>query len=394
MWNVSLTLVGNHKYTNTKLTMKKINQFVKVIIILLLASCEKNNISTELEANFSDSYISQHQDKYFIEIPEVYELANIIMAVKYQNSNNDYFIEKNTSYFKTVIDNFNPYKTTELFKQFNYSETDFLNNYSFRENSYRCIFSEGQIISDNIYLKETWSPNIFEKHIDHIQAFSEESNFQVFYNENNEFYASQIALYDSLIPLRHMWDWLETNFTSKINCYKIIISPLTTGSHSTQQYESNEYKETLMFVQGFNREIDSFDSINIAINIRYVFTEIDHNYVNSVTDKYRNELNKSMADLNSWRKKNQMNEMYNDAYKIFNEYLTWAIYDLYISEFYLPNTYDKIQNTTVSFMENQRGFIKFREFEKYLVNLYNNRADNERLENLYPQILEWISKNN
>jgi len=45
-------------------------------------------------------------------------------------------------------------------------------------------------------------------------------------------------------------------------------------------------------------------------------------------------------------------------------------------------------------MENRRGFIKFREFEDYLINIYKNRADNEKIEDLYPQIIDWISKNN
>lgn len=374
--------------------MKEISQLAMITIILLFTACEKNNdIFPELEANFSESYISEHQDKYFIEIPEVYELANVVMAIKYQNSNRDYFIEKNTSYFQSVIDNFSPYKSTELFNRFNYSETDFTNNYSFRENSYKYLFNEGQIKSSDIYLEETWSPNIFEKHIDDIQAFSDESKFQSFYHDNHVFYNQQIALYDSLIPIKGMWDWLETNFTTKYDCYKIIISPLTTGSHSTQRYEANGYKETLMFVQGLNKEIDSFDSINIALNIRYVFTEIDHNYVNPATDKYISELNASMKNLTIWKKSNQINEMYDNAYKIFNEYMTWAVYDLYISKILNQNDFESIKNITVSFMENDRGFMKFEEFEDYLFHLYNSRLENENIENLYPKILIWIKEN-
>ena len=373
--------------------MKRIVKFIIVAIITLLASCEKKNISPEPSANFSDSYISQHRDNYFIEIPEVYELANIIMAVKYQYSNTHHFIEKNTSYFKSVIDHFSAFKSTELFNQFNYSETDLIDNYSFRDNSYMYIFKEGQIISSNIYLRDIWSTNNFEKHLNEIQAFSEESDFQNFYNNNLEYYNSHIALYDSLIPIRHMWNWLETNFTSKYDCYKIIISPLSTGSHSTTSYETDEYKETLMFVQGLHKEIDSFDSTNIALNIRYVFTEIDHNYVNPATDKYRNELYNSMTDLDKWRRKNQANELYSNAYKIFNEYMTWAVYDLYIFDCYSQSIFKNMQNTTGSYMEDNRGFIKFREFENYLISLFKNRTEDKKFEDFYPEIMDWIKDN-
>jgi hypothetical protein len=374
--------------------MKRIVQFIIVAIIILLTSCENQNVSPEPDANFSDLYISQHQDNYFIEIPEVYELANIIMAVKYQYSNNHYFIEKNTTYFQSVINHFSVHKSAELFNKFNYSETDLIENYTFRDNSYMYVFDEGQIISSNIYLKDIWSSsNNFEKLLPEVQAFSEESDFQNFYKNNLEYYNSHIALYDSLIPIRHLWLWLETNFTSKYDCYKIIISPLTTGSHSTQSYETDEYKETLMFVQGLHKEIDLLDSINIALNIRYVFTEIDHNYVNPATDRYRSELKNSLTDLDKWRRKNQTNELYSDAYKIFNEYMTWAVYDIYIFDCYSQSIFKNMQNTTGSFMEDNRGFIKFREFENYLISLFKNRIENEKLEDFYPEIMNWIKDN-
>lgn len=388
------TVVQIINNTHSKQIMKKKHQFLIVLFVILFSSCEKDDRSPEPEANFSESYIAQHRGNYFIEIPEVYELANIIMAVKYQNFNDGISLEKNTSYYQSVLDHFNPYRSTDLFRQLNYSETDYLSFLSFRDNSYMYMFSDDQIMFSNTYLREIWDSNIFEKHIGAVQSFAKESNFQEFYNENSEFYNSQIALYDSLIPVKHMWNWLETSFTSRIDCYKIIISPLTADHHSTTSYESNDYKETLMFVQGLNPEIDTINTMSIALIIRRVFTEIDHNYVNPVTDKHVNELNKSMANLNSWRKLSDDNAYYDDAYSIFNEYMTWAVYDLYISEFYSPNNYDSIRNRTVNSMENIRGFIKFREFEDYLIISYKNRADNEKIEDLYPQIIDWISKNN
>ncbi|MGD2034259.1 MAG: DUF4932 domain-containing protein [Bacteroidales bacterium] len=375
--------------------MKMRYPFLVLALIILLGSCEKENISPEPAANFSDSYIAQHRDNYFIEIPEVYELANIIMAVKYQYSNNDYFIEKNTSYFQSVIDHFSAFQSAEIFDQFNYSETDYIENYTFRDNSYMYVFNEGQIVSGNIYLRDIWSSsNNFEKHLNEVQAFSEESDFRNFYNENLEYYNSHIALYDSLIPVRHMWDWLEENFTSKYDCYKIIISPLTTGSHSTQRYETDEYKETLMFIEGLHRETDTFDSVNIALNIRIVFTEIDHNYVNPATDKFRDELTNSMTNLNKWKQENQTNQLYDNAYKIFNEYMTWAIFDLYIFEHYSQNIFEQIQNSTVRQMENNRGFIKFGEFEDHLLDLLKNRSGNDKAEDFYPEIMNWVKDNN
>ena len=247
----------------------------------------------------------------------------------------------------------------------------------------------------SIYLYNIWtSSNNFEKHLNEVQAFSDQSDFRNFYSNNVDYYNDQIALYDSLIPVRHMWDWLEENFSTEYDCYKIIISPLTVGSHSTKRYETDEFKETLMFIEGLHRETDSFDSINIALNIRFVFTEIDHNYVNPVTDNYADELNSSMTNLNRWKQANQTNTLYGDAYKIFNEYMTWAVYDLYIYEHYPQDMFEQIKSSTDAKMENERGFIQFTEFENYLLNLFKNKSGNEKIEDFYPDIMNWVRENN
>ena len=362
-------------------------------MIILFYACKKDENSPDQIIKFSDEYILQHKGKYLIEIPEVYELSHIVMAITYQNSSSDYFIQKNTSYYRDVIDYFNQYNTSGIFSSFNYSETDFNNNYSFRTNSYCYMFENDNIISKEIY-PVMWQPDIFKTYKDEIQDFSLESKFRQFYADHLSFYNSQIALYDSLIQIKQVWSWLEGQFSSQYDCYKIMISPLTAGSHNTKEFETDNYKETLMFVSGFNREIDSFDTTNVLLKTRLFFTEIDHNYVNPVSDIYIDELNSSMSNLTIWKDPQQINELYDNAYSVFNEYMTWAVYDLYVLEKYPKYIYEEIRETTIYRMETGRGFIKFQEFEDYLISLYQNITDNEKIEDLYPKILKWVKDNN
>ena len=373
--------------------MRQTIQFIFFSLIVVFQSCKKEDTTPNQSVNFSDEYILQHKGKYFIEIPDVYELAHVVMAVKYQNSNNNYFIRKNTSYFEELLIYFNQYKDSEIFEKFSYSETDFSENYAFRSNSYAYTLDNNYISSKGIYPK-IWSPDIFKSLKNDVESFALKSDFNDFYLSHLDFYQSQISLYDSLIPINDIWQWLEEQFSSRYDCYKILISPLTTGSHNTNRFEVPEYKETIMFVSGLNKETNSLDTANIALNIRYVFTEIDHNYVNPVSDKYSNEITISMSNLRTWKSENQINGLYDNAYKIFNEYMTWAVYDLYISEKYPGNTFENIRQTTISKMENSRGFIKFQEFEDYLISLYRNRTDTEKIEDFYPQLLQWIKDNN
>jgi hypothetical protein len=67
-----------------------------------------------------------------------------------------------------------------------------------------------------------------------------------------------------------------------------------------------------------------------------VFSEIDHNYVNPVSDKYKKEINKIMGDehRSKWIKANGDGKYYGTGYKVFNEYMTHAVYLIYTNEFY------------------------------------------------------------
>ncbi len=374
--------------------MKLINILRTIIfLVIVLQACTKSDVSLNQSANFSNEYILEHKGKYSIEIPDVYELAHVIMAIKYQNSSDDYFIEKNTSYFEEVISKFSENKNSNIFKSFNYYETDFKNNYSFRTNSYNYLLDHNSIVSKNIYPR-LWSPDIFKSLKDDIEDFAIESDFHNFYMDHLDFYQSQIALYDSVTPIKDIWQWLEGQFSTRYDCYKIIISPLTKGSHNTKRFETSGYKETIMFVSGLNREIDSFDTTNIILNIRYVFTEIDHNYVNPVSDRYKKAISNAMSNLNVWKKENAINKLYDDAYSVFNEYMTWAVFDIYVSEKYPEHIFENIRQITIDKMEKGRGFIKFEEFENYLIGLFKNRTDNKTIEDLYPEVLQWIKDNN
>lgn len=372
--------------------MKRTIRFLFLLSLVVFSACEKENNTPNQSPNFSNEYILAHKGKYFIEVPDVYELAHVVMAVKFQNSNKDYFIQKNTTYFEELLTYFNQYKDSKIFDRFSYSETDFNNNYSFRTNSYAYSLDNNYINSKEVY-PTMWSPDIFESLKNDIERFALESDFNDFYLAHSGFYQSQISLYDSLIPIHDIWQWLEGQFSSRYDCYKILISPLTTGSHNTCRFETPEYKETIMFVSALNEEMTSHDTIELALNIRYVFTEIDHNYVNPVSDKYRNEIKKSMSNLSVWKRENQINGLYNNAYKIFNEYMTWAVYDLYISEKYPESVFEDIRQTTINKMENSRGFIKFREFEDYLISLYRDKIETKIIEDFYPEILQWMKDN-
>ena len=198
------------------------------------------------------------------------------------------------------------------------------------------------------------------------------------------------------MPVIKMWEWLEKNFTSRFDAYKIVFSPLIGGSHSTQNFtfftnDGSIYHECVMFVNGPERYNNVEKEINIGLASGTVFTEIDHNYVNPVTSKYRKEIDNIFKNDHIWMVRNSSNLGYDKGEYVFNEYMTHAVFCLYMNEYYEGETARYVIDKRIELMEKRRGFIKFREFFNKLSELYIKRDNNDKVSDLYPQIIEWAS---
>jgi hypothetical protein len=113
-----------------------------------------------------------------------------------------------------------------------------------------------------------------------------------------------------------------------------------------------------------------------------VFTEIDHNYINPLSDKYLEEINTFIGDLEKWN--NMKYRDYPSAVSTFNEYMTYAFYTLYVMDSYNQEDAELIIKRCEEVMHN-RGFIQFSEFNQKLMSLYA-KDNNFTEEGLYQSI--------
>ena len=123
---------------------------------------------------------------------------------------------------------------------------------------------------------------------------------------------------------------------------------------------------------------------------REVFTEIDHNYVNPLSDQYIKEIEASMSDYKKW---NHQKRGYQNSYATFNEYMTWGLFNLYAKETYTPKQLDTILNFQSNFMEESRKFVAFKAFSQQLTVLYEEQKRTTgtiEIEPLYPLMLKWM----
>lgn len=182
-----------------------------------------------------------------------------------------------------------------------------------------------------------------------------------------------------------MWRWLETRFPVRYDRYRIVFSPLINGSHSTQRFTTGGVRETVMFIAGPDVVASTVDArLRTAHLERLVFTEIDHNYVNPATDRYSGAVRRIFDNVSFW---NGDANNYRSPAATFNEYMTWAVFNLYARDAYDAATSAAIRENVITSMIRNRRFHKFREFEQVVQDVYAAAVSQPCIPNLYGEIL-------
>lgn len=348
----------------------------------------------EASVHFDANYISQNSGKHYIEIPPVFELANIVFALTDAGAEDDNLVEKRTKYHKEVMKYFGKWKQHPLLQKINplMNEDAYSTYYDYRMDSYGYDLVNGKIIPSKIYTnlgRRTSIQN--DKNL--WEQFVKDSHFEEFYKQHTAYYQTQISKTQQYLALSHNWQWLEARFPNRYNCYKVVMSPLINGFHNTQNYEDNGFKECLMIVcdaQGLEKIPNK--KIISGIYTGIVFTEIDHNYVNPISDMFINDINPIFSDRKKWTSEAGDATHYTNPYTVFNEYMTHAIYLVYIHDNYKKWQYNIIKKRRVALM-NRRGFKQFELFNNQLLSLYNQQKEKNFVK-LYPAMLDWAKHSN
>ncbi len=345
---------------------------------------------------FSKEYVKSNTGKVDVEIPEVYELANVIWMLSPSGQRN-LDIDTTRDYYKKMVSWFKPFMNHPIFKKLDVPDSTYYDDYyGFRENSFAFNFDKDikstRLNFDGPYYYVWGGDDLFTELKPMVEDFAKKSGYREFYKSNKEYYTQLEKRQSELLPVKKMWDWLEVQFPeTKFQSYKVVFSPLITGSHSTQQYHDKvdgiEFREAVMFVCGpesYDRaKISEEKKIGLMSGI--VFTEIDHNYVNAVSYQYRKDIDPIFANRELWAKEV---DGYHSPQAVFNEYMTHALFCLYIMDTYDKETADYVIANRVSLMVDRRKFSKFKEFNEALIDIRNRNKDKKVVE-LYTELIEW-----
>ena len=383
------------------------------LLLLLICSISQSlfgqNIENEPYAYFSKEYIEKYNNKSVVEIPEVSELINIIMALHKDAEKEDNMFDVSTAYYKKVKEYFKELNshpiidvihdnihTITLLEEHNinvFSTESYDFYYNLKMNACSYYFNEsGTIVHNGAVKNFRDGDNIVHKYLDLIQDFSNKSNFRQFYKENKTYYDSLTSTYIRLNPIQKMQYWLHKKFDYSYGSYMIYFSPLVNGAHSARFFNKGDFKQAFMFVCSIEPNLEVSMMEDEIMSSRPLFTEIDHSYVNPLSDKYLEKINQSFSNRKKWAN-GDITQGYHDAYMVFNEYMTFAIYSLYVYDNYPKENLDKYVPLLEKLMVESRGFINFKDFNKVLLQKYKSNP-NSKMPELYDHILDWAANVN
>lgn len=341
---------------------------MSLIAVLLI-----QNAAAQHSASFSKDYQTTMRDSVTYEIPEVCELFHVVTALTPFGKGNTGIIDHSTDYHKEVIAYFEEYQDHPIVKKI---QKELRRNRYNRLKMDACGFlfnATGEIIKDKTYPTLSFeSKNWLEKYIKDLEDFSKKSKFQAFYQKHKEIYTKQIQLQKKQLAVKNHWDWLEQKFTSSYDSYRITFSPLVDGSHSANYFIDDDFKQSVMFIgppyvteKYTNKQLEGLAG-------RMVFTEIDHNYINPLSDNYLDEIKLLFTDLEQWN--NMKYRDYSTALSTFNEYTTYMFYSLYVIDNYDEADAKLIIARCEKVMEN-RGFIQYAEFNQQALEFYSKNRE-------------------
>lgn len=324
------------------------------------------------------------QDNVKIEMTESYELSNIILALTQYGRTDKWDVQKVPPYYDEILKYFEPVKNHPLLDSVNYSRPKWEKFLGFRTDMYAFSFDKNGKLKRN-YPFNSFGPIEVDKNIDLINDFVEKSNYRRFYKDHKDLYDKIISNYKEYYFVGKSKQFLdkvsEKSKNDALKKYIVAISPLVGGQNCHRDTDSS----TTVDFPNISKDL-ILGNLETGYKTRVVenhslFTEMDHGYVNPISDKYE-RLITSNFNIAKWDKESGYSGING-----FNEYMTWAVYDLFIKENF-PKVADSIA-LQWQYQNASRGFIAQNLFAKKVSELYFKQKGNKRIESIYKPLLKW-----
>jgi hypothetical protein len=350
-------------------------------------------------AVFTEAYQQENRGQIQLLIPDVYEMVNIAIALTSFARENPGLTVTDTEYFSRVETHFAPVREHPFVSALDAAMRQIQNRYfTDKMNAYAFVFDEaGQIQPSSIYNRTGFAGdrvNSLAPQLEAMRSFAAESGFLDFYRANQAHYQSQITYLRDTVDIPEMARWLQANFPD-VHAYdgvKIVFSPLVGWNQSLTTIENNGYRELQPHVNfpysgvsGVSAEADAISRGAI------LFTEMNHGFINPTAEGYAAEIDAAIGARELWADDTKAARSYGSDQALFNEYMNWLLVSLYERDHMTAADFSIAGPRISRIMVADRGFLKFPELERFVLDLYASRQPGQTLADLYPEIITWFA---
>ncbi|CAN5403764.1 hypothetical protein BH09BAC4_BH09BAC4_17780 [soil metagenome] len=347
-------------------------------------------------AVFNDAYKKANEGKTSLEIPEVYELINVVFALT--NYGKTPAIYKETDYYPAVIAHFSPCKNHPAVRSIDSLLAKSEGNYyNLKMDSYAYRFDGAKLINGGVYDRVNWGEvNELAPYIPLLEEFAKQSKFRTFYRKHTPYYESLIEDFRKNVDVATMKAWLEKQFpTTHYSSVKVLFSPLVGWNQSANRFEDNGFTEAQMHINfPFVSTTAKKQLLDIIKGKRMTiaFTELNHSYLNPEAEKYTKDIAVAFKNLTDWTDPNKPAASYNNDLSCFEEYMNYGLVTLLYNDIFDQKIAETLRADIEKGMVDRRGFRRFKEFDQELLRLYQTRKPGQTVADLYPAIIAWAAK--
>lgn len=369
------------------------------ILSFLFVLLSSLGLHAQEKVNFSEAFKKENQGKYKVEINEVKELIQVMLAITKSGLENDDLVEQHGQYYKDVITHFKKYENEDIIMKFDSLLVASLYNYLFLTGNAITYDFKGKKLkpSKTFIFTATGvadvkiAQNPITTYKTDIENFAKKSDFRKFYKEHKTYYSGIVTEYNKKANLGKQWKWLEDNFSTKINSYVIYCSPLIGGLNYTGEFNNNNFRLIHMNLPSLNKHPELTEVESEVLDTRIMFTEIDHNYVNGPSNASKEIISQYFSNRKEWVNEDTYGTFaYPNPVDVFDEYMTYGVFLLYCKEHYDEAILKRTTQETINLMS-ERGFPKMKDFTD---SLFKISAENpgKKIDEWYPEFLKLYKK--
>lgn len=259
-------------------------------------------------AVFDAKYRTSNRGSLRIEIPELYELVNVALALTPTGIANKNLVYQQGDYYRGMRAWFDAHQAHPFVTALEESlkrNPDTYNN--LKMNAYTFAFARnGKIVKRKEFDRTGWGrTNALDPLLAKMQSFADQTRFRKFFRANKATYDAQIAFYRERANVPEMLRWLNRNFpgAKPYDSYRVIFSPLVAYNQSANWFESNGFRELHAHVnfayeedvKRYSRGAELTRAGETVIRGNIAFTELNHGYINPEADKYAERILKAIA---------------------------------------------------------------------------------------------------